>query len=133
MKLVILTDWILDLLDVVRSCRSDYHLLAQWRIEFTNLDIGTVIITHYLEKLPSRIFTLLKVLQESLKTLLSPFETRMLVRNIFNDSVPEFDVEPSFLNVAYILQMYSEKCSEIPHLEGLNKIIFQTNVNIEEP
>ena len=40
---------------------------------------------------------------------------------------------PSFLNVAYILQMYSEKCSEIPHLEGLNKIIFQTNVNIEEP
>ena len=89
-------------------------------------------ITHYLEKLPSRIFTMLKVLQESLKTLLSPFETGMLVRNIFNDSVPEFDVEPSFLNVAYILQKYSEKCPEIPHLEGLNKIIFQTNVNIEE-
>ena len=52
MKLVILTDWILDLLDVVRSCRSDYHLLAQWRSEFINFDIDTVI-AQYLEKSPS--------------------------------------------------------------------------------
>ena len=53
MKLVILTDWILDLLDVVRSCRSDYHLLAQWRVELINFDIDTVMITQHLEKVPS--------------------------------------------------------------------------------